>query len=282
MISQLSGACIRAVLVVMMVLMPSLLLPETNPQISDAMVLLALFAALFVIVEYGSTYPGLVEFRAAPPFNRVRFGMLVVTLLVIAITLRGQSDATTLSRLFSAVGMLLGESMDFPLSPIRLIVWLMPEGTTLSEAYLIRAAAGLAYLVSLVALTVFAILIRVRSWPSPTGSFNVWVNLPTFDPTTGADVVIRLKRDGAVNILLGVLLPYVSPPIAVFVAQTYGISMIGSDLMTVWVIAIWAFLPASLFLRGIAMRRLALMISKKRRRVDEAEAAAADPAFLPA
>ena len=27
------------------------------------------------------------------------------------------------------------------------------------------------------------------------GSFNVWINLPTFDPTTGGDVVERLERD---------------------------------------------------------------------------------------
>ena len=269
-------------LVVATVLAPSLLLSQADPQVTEATVLIAIFAGLFVIVEYGSTYPGLVEFRAAPPFNRVRFAMLAVTLVLISLVVRGQSDPTTLSRLIGAVGMLLGESMDFPLSPIRLILWTMPEGTPLSQAYLIRATAGLAYLVSLVGLTIFAILIRIRSWPSPTGSFNVWINLPTFDPTTGADVVTRLNRDGAINILLGLLLPYVAPPVAVFIARAYGVSMIGSDLMTVWIMSLWAFLPASLFLRGIAMRRLALMISKKRRRLDADGAEPADPAFLPA
>lgn len=280
MISQLPGACIRAVLVVMMVLAPSLLLPQADPQVTDATVLIAIFAAVFVIVEYGSTYPGLIEFRAAPPFNRVRFAMLAMTLLLTSIMCAGQADPTTLSRLFHAIGILLGESMDFAFSPIRLLMWLLPDGTTLSEATLIRSAAGLAYLVSLVALTVFAILIRVRGWPSPTGSFNVWINLPTFDPTAGADVVVRLKRDGAVNILLGVLLPYITPPLAVFIANSYGVSMLDNHLLTVWMMSLWAFLPASLFLRGIAMRRLALMISKKRSRF--AETGAGDPAFLPA
>lgn len=33
-----------------------------------------------------------------------------------------------------------------------------------------------------------------------------------------------------------------------------------------WMIAAWAFLPASLFMRGIAMGRIATMIRDKRRR----------------
>ena len=40
------------------------------------------------------------------------------------------------------------------------------------------------------------------------GAFNVWVNLPAFDPTADADVVDRLDRDTRVNIALGVLLPF--------------------------------------------------------------------------
>ncbi|MCK0168353.1 hypothetical protein MWU52_12380 [Jannaschia sp. S6380] len=281
MISQLPGACIRAFLVVVMVLTPSLLLPGTNPQFTDAVVLIALFAALFVIVEYGSTYPGLVEFRGAPPFNRVRFAVLFGTLTLIAVAMSGKETGSLLSRLLMAIGLLLGNSTDFPFSPVRLILWLMPEGTTLIQAQSVRAAAGLAYLVSLVGLTVFAILIRLRGWPSPTGSFNVWINLPTFDPTAGADVVKRLNRDGAVNILLGLALPYLTPPLALFVARNYDLSMLNSDLMLVWVMTLWAFFPASLFLRGIAMRRLALMISQKRRRFSAVQGVA-EPAFLPA
>ncbi len=261
--------------------MPSLLLNEQNPQSTDTVVLVAIFAGLFVIAEYGSIYPGLVEFRSAPPFNRVRFGILFGILALTSIALGGRADGSLLARLLMAIGSLLGHSTDLPFTPIRLVLWLLPEGTTLAQAQAVRATAGLAYLVSLFGLTIFAILIRLRSWPSPTGSFNVWVNLPTFDPTAGADVVKRLNRDGAVNILLGVLLPYIAPLIAAYIGGSYGISMLDSDLMMVWIMSLWAFLPASLFLRGIAMRRLALMISQKRRRFGRIDTAA-DPAFLPA
>lgn len=265
----------------MMVLTPLLLLPSDQGHVTEGMVLIALFAAFFVLFEYGSTYPGLVEFRAAPPFNRVRFGILFGTLLLVAVACRAHVEPTALSRLVAAVGYILGQSMDFAFGPIRLIMWMLPEGTTMQEAALVRTAAGLAYLVGLVGLTIFAILIRLQSWPSPTGAFNVWVNLPTFDPTAGRDVVKRLKRDGALNILLGLAMPYLTTPLAWFVGGSFGLSILESDLLLVWTMAIWAFLPVSMFLRGIAMRRLALMISSKRRRL-VAEDAAGDPAFLPA
>jgi hypothetical protein len=280
-ISRLPAACIRAALVALLVLLPPALLGGGSAQVTDALVLIAIAGALFVILEYGSTYPGLVEFRDAPPFNRVRFGMLLMMLLLVALVCRGIETPTTLTRLVTAIGLLLGEAMDFPLSPVRLMMGLLAEGTPITDAYMMRVAAGLCYLIALMGLTVFAIMIRLHNWPSPRGRFNVWVNLPTFDPTAGADVVVRLNRDGAVNIALGLALPYLAPLVAAFVAGAYDISLFASDLLLVWTMALWAFLPASLFLRGIAMRRLALMISQKRRRYG-AEMAQEDPDFLPA
>jgi hypothetical protein len=278
--TRIKGAVARAFLASLLVLMPSLILGDASSEVTDAVLLLAMFAAAFVLVEYVAIYPGLVEFRDAPPFNRVRFGMLFVMLLLISFAIRGIEDPTALTRLVQAIGLLLGTSMDFPLSPVRLVMWLLPEGTTLGEARTVRGAAGIAYLVCLVGITIFAIMIRLNNWPAPGGRFNVWINLPTFDPTAGADVVKRLNRDGSINIWLGVLLPYLSPAIALYVARSYDISMLDSELLLVWTISLWAFLPASLFLRGIAMRRLALMISMKRRRFNAA--ADEDPDFLPA
>jgi hypothetical protein len=207
--------------------------------------------------------------------------MLSITLLLIALACSNKDNPALLSRLVIAVGSLLGTSMDFAVSPIRLILWLLPESTPPERVQGVRAAAGLAYLTSLFGLTAFAILIRVQSWPSRTGTFNVWINLPTFDPTAGTDVVKRLNRDGAVNILLGFIMPYATPPLAYFIATSHGVSMLDSDLMLVWVMALWAFLPTSLFLRGIAMRRLAMMIEYKRRRFESTKGVP-DPGYLPA
>jgi hypothetical protein len=266
-ISQLTGALVRAFLVVVLVATPSLLLPGLGQDITQMVALLAIFGAFFVLVEYGSSYPGLIEFRDAPPFNRVRFTMLYAMLFLIALVGLGQYEPTALTKFVTAVGLLLGYSVDFPLSPLSVVMNALPRGTTVEQAQMVRISAGLAYLVALVWLTIFAILIRLRSWPSPTGSFNVWINLPTFDPTAGTDVVKRLNRDARINIILGFLLPYITPPLAAYIAGNYNVSIFSNDLTLVWTVTLWAFLPASLFMRGIAMHRLSDMIEAKRKRL---------------
>ena len=277
MIRQLPGACLRALFVVLMVLTPSLLLPGTT-DISEITVLAALAAAAFVASEYAAAAPNLLEFRGAPPYNRIRFAILLATVTLIAIAFSGGAGGSVLQRLVLAVGILLGGATDVVLSPIWLILRLMPAEATPVQVQTVRAAAGLAYLVGLVGLTVFALVIRAVGWPGRGDALNIWINLPTYDPHAPGDMVTRLRRAGAVNISLGLLAPYLMPPLALVVARAFGLSMLRSDLMLVWVMSLWAFLPVCLFLRGIALRRLALAMALRRRQVE----ADADPGFLPA
>ena len=37
-------------------------------------------------------------------------------------------------------------------------------------------------------------MLKLAGWPSTKSAFNVWVNLPTFEPTAGGDVVDRLVQ----------------------------------------------------------------------------------------
>ena len=105
---------------------------------------------------------------------------------------------------------------------------------------------------------------RVGGWPRRDRPFNVWVNLPTFDPTSGGDVVARLRRDARVNIAIGFLLPFIIP--AVVQTASVGFQPLGvaSSQTMIWTMTLWAFLPASLFMRGIAMGRVAEMILARR------------------
>ncbi|MFZ1725842.1 MAG: hypothetical protein WAU13_04190, partial [Albidovulum sp.] len=93
----------------------------------------------------------------------------------------------------------------------------------------------------------------------------VWINLPTFDPTTGGDVVDRLQRDARFNIALGFLLPFLIPAAVKLAALAFVPVTLESPQTLIWTMTAWAFLPASLFMRGIAMGRIAGMIAEKRR-----------------
>ena len=265
-ISQLSGAIARAFLVVLLIAMPSMMLPSISQDGALIVALIAVFAAIFTFVEYASSYPSLVEFRDAPPFNRMRFVSLFFTVFFLTLIARGQTDPTTLTQLCDAVGTLIGKSIDFPFSPVRLVVLMMPENTSAELLIQVRTAAGISYITSLMSLAAFLIALRLNSWPGRNGQFNVWVNLPTFDPTAGGDVVARLRRDGQINIILGFLLPFIIPAVVKLAADTFDpISMANPETL-IWTMTAWAFLPASLFMRGIALGRVATMIQNQRQR----------------
>ncbi len=265
-IAQVTGAVVRAILVVLMISTPSLLLPGVSSDATQIVALVAIFAAALTIFEYSATYPGLVEFRDAPPFNRIRFGSMFITVFLLTVIARGQVEPTSMTLLIQAIGSLIGQAIDFPYSPVRLVILMLPESTSAEQVLLVRTAAGMSYLISLMSLAVFAILIRVKHWPIKNGSFNVWVNLPTFDPTAGGDVVNRLARDARFNIALGFLLPFLIPAAVKATTVVFDPVTMENPQTLIWTVSAWALLPASLFMRGIAIGRIADMIREQRRR----------------
>lgn len=90
-ISRIFGAAIRAFLVSSMVVLPALMLGPNGSDGAQISVLVAILAAVFVLAEYSSSYPSFVEFRHAPPFNRMRFVMLL--LMVVCLTLLARHGA---------------------------------------------------------------------------------------------------------------------------------------------------------------------------------------------
>jgi len=265
-ISHLTSAIVRALLVLILVAMPSMLLPGVDSDSAQVVSLIGIFGAVLVFFEYSSTYPSIIEFRDAPPFNRVRYISLFLTVSLLTIIFRGQIEPTTLTRFVGATGSVIGQAIDYPFSPVRLVVLMLPEDTSVKNLILIQATAGLSYLISLMTLAVFLMLMRIQGWPSRDKTFNVWVNLPTFDPSAGGDVVARLYRDGRLNIILGFVLPFLSPLAIKAASQVFNPIILDSPQTMVWTMAAWSFLPTSLFMRGIAMGRVASMIQEKRKR----------------
>ena len=113
---------------------------------------------------------------------------------------------------------------------------------------LVRTAAGISYMLSLLALFIFVTLVRLLGWPTRKGAFNVWVNLPLFDPTAGGDVLARLKRDAGLNIMLGILLPFLIPAVVKAAADLLDPISMDNPQTLIWTMSAWAFLPASIFL----------------------------------
>ncbi len=270
MVSRVMGAFARAILVMIFIALPTLILPGMEMDSKQAASLVGLFLAALVFVEYSATYPGLIEFRHAPPFNRVRFLSAFATVFFLSVLVAGVTDPTRMSLLVMQTGTVIGMAIDFPYSPVRLVMLILPETATEIDQHLIRAAAGLSYLISLMTLSFFVILTRMGRWPEPNRPFNVWLNLPTFDPTAGGDVVDRLERDARVNLILGFLLPFLMPAAVKAASLNFMVVSLEAPQTMIWTMAAWSFLPASLFMRGIAMGRIADMIREKRRQAEVA------------
>ncbi|MCC5974449.1 MAG: hypothetical protein JJT81_10410 [Rubellimicrobium sp.] len=266
MVTRLTGALLRAAAIMALITMPYLILPGTAADTSQIVVLLALIAGIFTLVEYVSAAPSVIEFRDAPPFNRLRFLALFVTVLAMAMIQRGHVDPSTLTRVFDVTGSRIGAMIDFPYSPVRLVLLILPPAADAALVENLRTAAGISYLTSLVMLLVFVTLIRFRDWPVRDGAFNVWVNLPTFDPTAGGDVVERLNRDAHVNLILGFLLPFMIPAAMKLASDMIDPISLADPFTLIWTMTAWAFLPASLLMRGIALLRVAQLITDQRRR----------------
>jgi len=266
-VSQIISALIRAILVALLVSAPALVLPSVATDTAQIVVVIALLFSLLTFIEYFGRYPSIVEFRFAPPFNRLKFVALASVVLVLSLVARAEIEPSPTTLAMSQIAHALGEGMDFPFSPVRLVVLMLPPDASFELANSVRVSAGVAYSVSLVMILTFVLMVRVLGWPMRNGAFNVWVNLPLFDPTRGGDIVERLRRDSGLNIVLGVLLPFLIPAIVKAASLVIEPVSFESQQTLIWMMTVWALLPASILMRGIALMRVAELIQEKRRRV---------------
>lgn len=267
MLERFSKALLRALAMAFTVITPALLLPWTDVTTSQFAVFMALVAGIFTFSEYHAASPSLISFRDAAPFNRIRFTALVVMVMGVALILRDDIAPTTLSRVMSAFGAVAADLLDFPYSPVRLLAALAPP----EEAARLSRAAGLCYLVGILAILALSIVLRMSQWPARRGAFNIWVNLPLFgvalfgDGRQG-DLRLRFIWEARVNLILGILLPFFLPVAALWWTGGASPAAFSVPHVMVWWVAAWALVPAGLVMRGIAFWRLSQMIAEQRKR----------------
>lgn len=264
--SRAPGAFLRAGVVVLVVALPQLLLGAGPGGPTQIALLIGLMAGLFTFSEYAAEAPIVVEFRDAGPYNRLRVMGVVAAVLVACAMLRPDWSHAAAAQPVRWLGQSWAALLDLPWSPVHHLLSRLPEGTEPRLAQALFAAAAAAYGLSLLMVLVFAVVIRLRRWPG-TSAFNVWVNLPQFDPTFGGDVVQRLQQNALVNLSLGLLLPLMVPIVADVLQVAFDGPFLRNPAALVWVVVAWAFIPASLAMRGLALHRLARLIAAHRTRL---------------
>ena len=267
MIVSIITAVLRATLVAIAISIPSLLLVPASEDGSYIVLLGAFLIGGLVCLEYLNTYPCLLEFREAPPFNRIRFGHAFCVILGTSLLLRGPLGETP-SPLLENISVILGHTLDFEYSPVHLVVLMLPQNLPAVFVDAMRLAAGFGFFVSLLVIAGFYTILRVTKWPLPHGSFNVWTNLPLLDPTTGGDIVDRLTRDGRINIALGIVLPFLFPAVILILSLVFGPEFFSDFQSLAWMLIIWSIIPTTCAMRGMAMLRISALIQNKRQAKD--------------
>jgi hypothetical protein len=266
-VKRIIGSAVRALFMAFLVVIPSLVLPGTSSDAAQMTALVALVAAVVTFAEYNSEYPTFLEFRSAPPFNRLRFLALFFCVLFASMLMASElSNHPKEPNLVVNLSHSAANMLDFPYSPVRLMSIAYADLPGWFDVAAATRIASLLLSVSLIALFLFWVHARFIFWPIRKTAFNFWINLPLFDPTSGRDVLFRLKRDAHFNLALGFLLPFLIPALLRMWIGTFEASMLAMPEILIWVLCAWAFLPLTLMMRGIALFRVAALIEEKRRR----------------
>ncbi len=260
---RITGAFIRALIVVLIIILPAYILPETGKTTQELALIIGVIVGAFTMFEYGGKTPGFVDFRFAPPYNRFRIAIIAAQVIALSLVCRAttQSIPEILEFANTAVGY-----ASFPYSPVEMAVAqtaLLPLTTTpelmvqlFSVSFVI--ATGLAIGLSAV--------LWIFGWPTERSEFNLWVNLPTFSPSSVSQAEKRMKRDASINIILGIGLLYAIPYGFSFVVDIFGTGLFEDYHSLVWVVALWAFLPALLVTRGISITKVSRILGNALKR----------------
>jgi hypothetical protein len=264
MVGRLLGALTRAVFVLFVFMLPAVMLPDIAQSALEMSLIVGGLVAAFVLIEYGASQPALLDFRFAPPYNRARFVTFATILVALVFLVRATVAGGDYAPGYLATADRLAALMDFPYSPVSLVPALTVGETDPALALLIRRAAALSLSIGLVALVFFGLLLWVFKWPQGRERFNLWKNLPTFEPTQGRSVERRLMWRGRLYIIVGLTLPFT---LAVLASRAVGLvdaEALANTRNLVWGVAIWAFMPVSFVIRGLALSKIGWLVRRAR------------------
>ncbi|MFO7854623.1 MAG: hypothetical protein R6V44_05295 [Paracoccaceae bacterium] len=202
-----------------------------------------------VLFEYGARTPALVDFRFAPPFNRLRFATFLLTLA--AATAAASWPAA------GRLGLTLAEAMAGAASPVDLAAWAVTRDSAPRPDPALRAIGALTLVAALSGLAGAGAWIWFGEWPGDPERFNRWMNLPTFEPSDEGDAAPWLRRQGGLAALIGLALPVALTGLGAGASRLFAADLFAAPLAQVWAATIWAGLPACVLLRAVALLKLA-------------------------
>lgn len=237
MAKRLGGAVICAGLICAIVIWPLLVLPVHGDHNRPLIMTVALFAGVVIFAEYVARTPSLIEFRHAPPYNSIRFIGFAATLIMVTLAATdGRINNIAQPPTWAPVTFYGG----YGTNPLSRVV-----------SFGLGAAC--------VMVTSFGISLLFK-WPENGQRFNVWENLPMFYVSTSVSKVPALRRHAAISTIWAILSIIAFPLIWYVLDIFFPLTSSVTILSKIWMVTIWAFLPANLIMRAIALWRVAQVV----------------------
>ncbi len=253
------GAFIRALIVVLIVITPAFILPDIGKTTQEMALIIAAIVAGFTLFEYAGKTPGFVDFRFAPPYNRFRIAIIAAQ--VVALSLLCRASLQEFPQILELADLAVGYDA-FPYSPVEMAVAKTALVPLTTSPELMTQLFSVSFIVAAGLTIGLSVVLWVFGWPTERADFNLWVNLPTFSPSSVSQAEKRMKRDAFINIVLGIGLLYGIPYGFPYVVEILGTGLFENYHSLVWVVALWAFLPALMVTRGLSITKVSRILGK--------------------
>jgi hypothetical protein len=90
--------------------------------------------------------------------------------------------------------------------------------------------------------------------------FNLWLNMPNFEPREVGSTERRLNLDGLASLLLAPVALFGMPFALPLASRTLGNGLLVDPHSIVWAVTLWGFVPAGLIIRGVAILKIARIL----------------------
>jgi hypothetical protein len=263
MIYRTVGAVVRALIIALVVIIPSAMVSAGASQAQMFTFTFAVLASAVVFVEYIVEAPAVLEFRFASPYNRLRILLVACLALVLSYGLMNQFLNGSSGFLPIIAAMIENFMSKWP-SPAQLLC----EAFDLNQTHLRAIVMRLAAFSSMMALffsLVFGAFIWLGAWPLSKRGFNMWPNMPSFTARAGQKASTKIVQIAILSLTLALTLPYIIPYFVSYGSYGLGISYDDNYLMIYWVLLLWCSIPAMALFRAISLMKLAFLAENIRK-----------------
>lgn len=254
---RLTGATVRAVCVACLIMLPAFLLSGISQSSMEFTRILATIASVFVIYEYGFPSPSLIEFRSAAPYNRIRFFLLVVLVLVPTFMVGYAVSGVEMTGFIPAIANNGLAILDFTYSPFMGVAKTLSGGDVILESAFAQAIA-FNTVIMLACITAFCVAVYMNLWRFGGTGFNMWQNMPTYKSYEDKSLEERLMNSAFSSLVIACLIPLLGPKIAGIIMTYFAEGGQLAPVIAIWSIAFWTFLQGVFFMRAAALAKIAI------------------------